>query len=97
MKEKEYTSFKIMFREIQDYLLENEGVVVALSPIQFGFNKFSVCHQQTGQLFSIKSKYLEDESLSDLFFSKNGVDEFVKFINDIESLKKADAIGNVKC
>ena len=97
MKEKEYTDFNVMFREMQDYLLENEGTIANIPFINFGFDKLSFIHKEIGQIFSIKTKYLRDEKLYSTMLSKDGTDALVQVINDIERLKQADAIGNVKC
>ncbi len=82
---------------MQDYLLENEGIIVNMSFIDFGFDKFSFVHKETGQIFSIKTKHLRDEKLYSTMLSKDGTDVLAQVINDIEKLKQADAIGNVKC
>lgn len=97
MKEKEYANFNIMLREMQDHLLENEGTIINIPFINFGFDKFSFIHKETKQIFSIKTKYLHDEKLYSAILSKDGIDALAQVINDIEKLKQADAVGNVKC
>lgn len=97
MKEKEYTDFNIMLQEMRYHLLENEGTIVNIPFINFGFDKFSFIHKETKQIFSIKTKHLHDEKLYNAILSKDGTDALVQVINDIESLKQADAVGNVKC
>ena len=97
MKEKQYTDFNVMFREMQDYLLENEGKFVSVSPFDFGISKFAWCHVETKQMFSIKTRDIVKTDLFNVFQKYDGIVELTKFINDIERLKQADAVGNVKC
>lgn len=96
MKEKEYTDFNIMFREMQDFLLENEGTFISVLPFDFGIGRFSWYHMETKQMFSIKTRDIVKTDLFNVFQTYDGVNELTKFINDIERLKQADAIGNVK-
>lgn len=97
LNEKEYSNFDQMVREMQDYLLENEGKFVSVSPFDFGISKFAWCHVETKQMFSIKTRDIVKTDLFNVFQKYDGIVELTKFINDIERLKQADAVGNVKC
>jgi len=96
LKEKQYSNFNQMVQEMQDYLLENEGKFVSVSPFDFGISKFAWCHVETKQMFSIKTRDIVKTDLFNVFQTYDGVVELTKFINDIEKLKQADAVGNVK-
>ncbi len=95
LKEKEYSNFDQMVREMQYYLLDNEGRFISVSPFDFGVTKFAWCHVETKQIFSIKTKDIVKADFN-VFQKYDGVVELTKFINDIERLKQADAVGNVK-
>jgi len=97
LKQKEYSNFDQMIRDMQDYLLENEGRFISVSPFDFGISKFAWCHVETKQMFSIKTRDIVKTDLFNVFQKYDGVNELTKFINDIEKLKQADAVGNVKC
>lgn len=97
LKEKEYTDFNIMFREMQDCLLENEGTIISCQTVNFGITKQVWFHVETKQMFSIKTRDLIKTNLFNVLQTYDGVNELTKFINDIEKLKQADAVGNVKC
>jgi hypothetical protein len=96
-KEKEYTDFNVMFREMQNHLLENGGSLISSDP-SFD-SKACWFHPETKTLFSIKTRNLQatcsgifPHGFKD-FATRSVVDEM---INDIRKLEEADAIGNVK-
>jgi len=65
MKEKEYTDFKIMLKEMRNYIIENSGEIEFYSQ-PFSFKKFEWIHNLTKQVFSIKKNYLSENVYEDL-------------------------------